>query len=127
MRVLINSIKQIKCLMPSNTYGSRDSYDKFNSHFLPANYRKVYEAKKKHKIYNFMGKWQGKREMVFVDDIVEACIFFLEKNKRYFNKYWIWKGYENNRLCKINNEKFDCDLKLNLIKPKKDGTPRKVF
>src|SRR6056300_1803679 len=33
------------CLMPANTYGPNDNYDKFSSHFIPALIRKVHEIK----------------------------------------------------------------------------------
>ena len=56
-----------KCLMPSNTYGPGDNYDKLNSHFLPALIRKVYEARKKNKKYiTLWGSGEAKREMIFV-------------------------------------------------------------
>ena len=35
-----------KCLMPTNTFGPHDNYDKNNSHFFPALLSKIYNAKK---------------------------------------------------------------------------------
>ena len=118
-----------KCLMPSNTYGPRDSYDKFNSHFLPAIIRKVYEAKKKHKKYiTLWGSGKAKREMVFVDDIAEACIFFLgKKTKDTLINIGSGKDMKITDYARLIMKKFDCDLKIKFDKTKKDGTPRKVL
>ena len=38
-----------KCLMPTNTFGPNDNYDKLNSHFFPALIRKIHEVKVKKK------------------------------------------------------------------------------
>ena len=74
-----------KCLMPSNLYGPGDNYDLNTSHFLPALIRKVYECKiNKKKCYN-MGNRQSKRELLFVDDLSDAIIFFRKKNSRPFD------------------------------------------
>ena len=68
------------CLMPCNTYGPNDNYDYETSHFLPALIRKIYEAKKQNK-KNFVLWGSGKplREVIFVDDVADACVFFLQK------------------------------------------------
>ena len=36
-----------KCLMPTNTFGPNDNYDKLNSHFFPSLIRKIHDLKKK--------------------------------------------------------------------------------
>jgi GDP-L-fucose synthase len=38
-----------KCIMPANSYGPGDKYDKLNSHFFPALIKKVVDAKKNKK------------------------------------------------------------------------------
>ena len=35
-----------KCLMPTNTFGPNDNYDKWNSHFFPSLIRKIHNLKK---------------------------------------------------------------------------------
>ena len=118
-----------KCLMPSNTYGPRDSYDKFNSHFLPAIIRKVYEAKKKRKKYiTLWGSGKAKRELIFVDDLADACIFFLGKKTKETiinigsGKDFKIKDYAK-MIMKITNDNF----KIKYDKTKPDGTPRKLL
>jgi GDP-L-fucose synthase len=68
------------CLMPCNTFGPNDNYDYETSHFLPALIRKIYEAKKYNK-KNFIlwGTGRPLREVIFVDDVADACVFFLQK------------------------------------------------
>lgn len=73
-----------KCLMPCNSYGINDNYDLNTSHFLPALIKKIIDA-----IYlkkNFIKIWgTGKplRELIYSDDIADACIFFLQKKTKH--------------------------------------------
>ena len=71
---------KFKFLMPSNLYGPNDNYDKNNSHFFPALIKKIFYAKKKKK--NKIALWGSGtplRELLFVEDFAEACVFFLKK------------------------------------------------
>jgi GDP-L-fucose synthase len=73
-----------KCLMPSNLFGPNDNYNSNNSHFFPAIIKKLYLGKlKKKNIVSFWGTGRSKRELTFVEDIAEACIFFLKKKTKY--------------------------------------------
>jgi GDP-L-fucose synthase len=72
-----------KCLMPSNSYGINDNFDPKNSHFFPALIRKVHEAKIYKKNYIILwGSGKAKRELIFSEDVAEACIFFMKKKKQ---------------------------------------------
>ena len=67
------------CLMPTNMYGPNDNYDLNNSHFFPALIKKIYTAKIKKKNYvQIWGNGKAKRELMYVDDIADACEFFLK-------------------------------------------------
>ena len=81
-----------KCLMPTNTFGPNDNYNKFTSHFLPALIRKAHQVKlNKQKNLVLWGDGSARREVIYVDDLADACVFFMKKkNKIYFNKYWYW-------------------------------------
>ena len=81
-----------KCLMPCNSYGINDNYDLQSSHFLPALIRKIIEALKNNKDYiKIWGSGKPLRELIYCDDIADACIFFLKKkNERFSNKYRHW-------------------------------------
>ena len=69
-----------KCLMPTNTFGPKDKYDDLNSHFLPALIKKVHKLKKskKNKLL-IWGNGKAKREVIHVDDLANACVFFMNK------------------------------------------------
>jgi GDP-L-fucose synthase len=84
-----------KCLMPSNLFGPNDNYNLENSHFLPAIIKKIYNAKLNNvKKLVFWGTGSSKRELTFVDDIAEACLFFLGKKTKH-TVVNIGSGYEN--------------------------------
>ena len=69
-----------KCLMPTNTFGPNDNYDKNNSHFFPALIKKVHEFKlNSNKTIILWGNGRSKREIIYVDDLADACLFFMKK------------------------------------------------
>ena len=69
-----------KCLMPTNTFGPNDNYDKLNSHFFPALIKKIHKLKitNKNKL-TLWGNGKAKREVIHVDDLADACIYFMKK------------------------------------------------
>ena len=72
-----------KCLMPCNSYGINDNYDLNTSHFFPALIKKIIETTRNKK--NFIKIWgSGKalRELIYCDDVADACIFFLNKKTK---------------------------------------------
>jgi GDP-L-fucose synthase len=72
-----------KCLMPTNTFGPNDSYDGLNSHFLPALIKKVDKLKdNKKNTLILWGNGKAKREVIHVDDIANACVYFMNKKKK---------------------------------------------
>ena len=67
-------------LMPTNLYGPNDNYDLETSHVLPALIRKAHEAKlKENKELALWGSGRPRREFLYVDDLADACVFFMEK------------------------------------------------
>jgi GDP-L-fucose synthase len=118
-----------KCLMPSNSYGPNDNYHELNSHFLPALIRKIYKAKIKNKKYiTLWGSGNAKREMIFVEDIADACIFFLgKKTNDFLINIGCGKDMRIIEYAKLIMKKLNCNLKIRFDKSKKDGTPRKLL
>ena len=110
-------------------YGPNDNYDKENSHFFPSLIRKIYNAKKnKKKNIILWGSGKPLRELMYVDDFAESCLFFLNKNTKetIIN---IGSGIE---MSILNYAKFimkeinyECSIKFDRSKP--DGTPRKIL
>ena len=80
------------CLMPTNLYGPNDNYNLKNSHFFPALISKIHYAKFKNKrSITIWGDGTPKRELMYVDDLANACeYFFKKKNKAFSYKYWEW-------------------------------------
>jgi GDP-L-fucose synthase len=72
-----------KCLMPTNTFGPNDNYDKLNSHFFPALIKKIDTLKGgKKNILTVWGNGKAQREVIHVDDIANACVYFMNKKKK---------------------------------------------
>ena len=70
------------CAMPTNLYGPGDNYDLHPSHVLPALIRKFHEAKEKNEgTVTVWGTGTPRRELLHADDMADACIFLLEKEK----------------------------------------------
>ena len=120
-----------KCLMPTNTFGPNDKYDTNNSHFLPALIKKVAQAKKrKKKVIQLWGDGTAKREMIYVEDLADACVYFMKKKTRE-NLINIGTGVDYTiknylrMLLKINYPKNN--VKIIYDKTKPNGTPRKVL
>ena len=68
------------CLMPTNTFGPNDNYHPLNSHFFPALIRKISNLKKnKKKELIIWGNGQAKREVIYVEDLADACVYFMNK------------------------------------------------
>ena len=65
-------------LMPCNLYGYNDNYDLNNSHVLPALLKKMHEAKiNNQEKVEIWGSGKPRREFLFVDDLAEACFYFM--------------------------------------------------
>ena len=120
-----------KCLMPTNTFGPNDNYNTLNSHFFPALIKKAHDLKLNNKKeLTLWGNGLAKREVIYVDDLADACIFFMKK--RFFEtvlnigtgKDFSIKQYAKIILSQI-IPKNKIKIKYDLSKP--NGTPRKVL
>ncbi len=118
-----------KCLMPTNSYGPNDNYDLLTSHFYPALIIKIYQAKKNKKNSILLwGNGRAKREIIYVDDLADACIHFLNKKTKecLIN---IGSGEEKTieQFAKYLIKKFKVNIKIKFDKSKPNGTPRKIL
>ena len=120
-----------KCLMPTNTFGPNDNYSTLNSHFFPALIKKAHDLKfNNKKELTLWGDGLAKREVIYVDDLADACIFFMKKK---FSETVInigtGKDFSIKQYAKmIINQiipKSKIKIKYDLSKP--NGTPRKVL
>lgn len=118
-----------KCLMPSNIYGPKDNYNLETGHFFSALIKKIYLAKVKNKkIVSLWGSGKPKRELTYVDDVADACIFFLKKRTKetlinigsgFEKSIKEYAEYVRNKL-EVNYLKFKFDRKM------PDGILRKI-
>ncbi len=71
-------------LMPTNVYGPNDNYDLLRSHFLPALINKIHNAKIENKKNIILwGNGKSKREVLYVDDLADAVVFFMRKKTKH--------------------------------------------
>jgi len=120
-----------KCLMPTNTFGPNDNYDELNSHMFPALIKKVHKIKMNNKKELILwGNGLAKREVIYVDDIADACVYFMKKKSKHIiinigtGKDYSIKEYAQLVLKTIiPNRKIK--IKYDLSKP--NGTPKKVL
>ena len=120
-----------KCLMPTNTFGPNDNYHPLNSHFVPSLIRKIHKAKiKKKNNIIVWGNGKAKRELIYVDELAKACIFFMnKKTKHTMINIGSGKDASIKHFAKLfldiiaPNKKIK--IKYDLSKP--NGTPRKVL
>jgi len=117
-------------LMPTNTFGPGDNYNLENSHFIPAILVKLYQATiNKKKFIYLWGTGKPKREIIYVEDLANAIIYFINKKTTHSlinigtSKEYSIKQIAN-KIIKILNlnikVKFDGNSKF-------DGTKSKVL
>ena len=120
-----------RCLMPTNTFGPNDNYDLLNGHFFPSLIKKIHQVKINNKKELILwGNGKAKREVMYVDDIADACVHFMKKKIKETiinigtGKDYTIKDYANKILSKIISDK---KIRIKYDKKKPNGTPRKVL
>tara|TARA_B110000305_G_C19349166_1_gene593312 strand:+ start:308 stop:1249 length:942 start_codon:yes stop_codon:yes gene_type:complete len=120
-----------KCLMPTNTFGPNDNYNTLNSHFFPSLIKKIHEIKSKDKKELIIwGDGSPKREVVYVDDIADACVYFMKKKfKETMVNIGTGLDFSIKEYAKIilNLILPNKQIKIRYDKSKPNGTPRKVM
>jgi len=120
---------EFKCIMPCNIFGPGDNYHEQNSHFLPALIRKIHDIKiGKKKNLNLWGSGKVKREFLFVEDLSDACIYFMNKktNSSLIN-IGTGKDYTIKEIAKIALNVLNVNCKIIFDNRNIDGTPRKLL
>ncbi|MDA7703982.1 GDP-L-fucose synthase [Candidatus Pelagibacter sp.] len=118
-----------KCIMPTNTFGPGDNYNLESSHFFPALIKKIHECKiKKKKSLELWGNGKTRRELIYVDDLADAIVYFLDKKlpKNIIN---IGSGIEKtiNQYAKLVCKTIGVKLKIKYKNKLLSGTPRKLL
>ena len=117
------------CIMPSNAYGPNDNYHSLNSHFFPALIKKAHECKiKNKKIFEVWGTGKPLRELIYVDDVADACVYFMKKNtKETLINIGTGKDMRIRDYAKFLIKKLNLKVKIKYNKKKPDGVYRKVL
>ena len=120
-----------KCIMPTNTFGPNDKYDSLNSHFLPALIKKIHNLKKnKKKKLVLWGNGMAKREVIYADDIADACIYFMNtKIKENTVNVGTGKDLTIKKYAELMLRLIIPERKVKIVydRSKPNGTPRKVL
>ena len=120
-----------KCIMPTNTFGPNDKYDSLNSHFLPALIKKIHNLKKnKKKKLVLWGNGMAKREVIYADDIADACIYFMNtKIKENTVNVGTGKDLTIKKYAELMLRLIIPERKIKIVydRSKPNGTPRKVL
>ena len=115
--------------MPTNTFGPGDDYDIEYNHFLPALIKKIHDCKINRKeSLELWGNGKTRRELIYVDDLADAIIYFLNK-KTVKNLVNVGSGIEKtiNEYAKIVCEIIGVKLKIKYKNKLLTGTPRKLL
>tara|TARA_B100000780_G_C20851673_1_gene338483 strand:+ start:26 stop:487 length:462 start_codon:yes stop_codon:yes gene_type:complete len=115
--------------MPTNTFGQGDNYNLESSHFLPALINKIHQCKIEKKNYlELWGNGKTRRELIHVDDLSEAIVYFLDK-KLSKNLINIGSGIEKTigQYAKLVCEIIGVKLKIKYKNKLLTGTPRKLL
>ena len=117
------------CLMPCNLFGPNDNYDLENSHFFPALIKKIFLAsqKKQNKVVKLWGTGKPLREILYVDELADACEYFLKlKNSPLIVNIGSKTEMSIKDYAKEIRNKIDKKVKILFDKNKKiDGVKRK--
>ena len=116
-------------IMPTNLYGPFDNFSENDSHVIPGLIGKMHKAKKqKAEEFKIWGTGKPLREVLYVDEVGEACEYFLRKKT---NSHLINIGSRTEKTIKdfakkvrkkidpSVNIKFDNNKKLDGVKRKK--------
>jgi GDP-L-fucose synthase len=115
--------------LPSNVYGPGDHFDPENSHVLAALVRKFHEAKSNgDRVVTVWGTGRPRRELLYVDDLADACLFLLEC---YDDESPINVGTGEDvsiaELAEIVRELVYPDARIDFDPTRPDGVPRKLL
>jgi GDP-L-fucose synthase len=126
--------------MPTNLYGSGDNYDLETSHVIPALIRKMHEAKTNDQSEVVIwGTGTPRREVLYSDDLAEACLFLMNLDQKSFDSLVTNKtdaplinvgtGQDQTirEIAELIAEVVGFDGVLRFDSTKPDGTPRKLL
>lgn len=119
-------------VIPNTIFGPHDNFDPIGSHVIPAMLRKFHEARENQaKSVTMWGSGTVRRESVYVDDVVEACITLLSKDDNELPDFPINIGVGHDHSVREMTSTissvagFEGSVEWDRSKP--DGAPRKLL
>ncbi len=114
-------------LMPCNVFGPEDNYNLETSHFIPALIKKIHIAKvKKKKFITLWGSGKPLREVIFSEDLADACLYMMrKKHKKNLINIGTDIEFSIKQFANIIMSELDYKVKINFDKTKPDGVFRK--
>ena len=126
-------------LMPCNLYGPGDNFDLGSSHVIPALIRKACEAQfRKDAEMEVWGTGLPLRELLYIDDFAEACVFtmnladsdlnlLLNEERPPLLKVGSGQEISIDRLAALIAEEVGFEGSIRFDRARPDGTPRKIL
>ncbi|MDD2653830.1 MAG: GDP-L-fucose synthase [Candidatus Omnitrophica bacterium] len=119
-------------LVPPNLYGPNDNFDPKASHVISSLIRKFVEAKNSNSKYiELWGTGKARREFLFVEDLADACVYFMEKydakDLPEFLNIGSGSDVSIKQLAEIVKEKTGFGGKITWNSSFPDGMPRKLM
>ena len=118
-----------KSLVPCNSYGVNDNFDEKTSHFFPSLLMKAQTKKQKDKQKKFIlwGNGKARRELVHIDDIADACIYFMNKKSESIINIGLGKDKTILNYAKIIMKILNIKNKIHFDLSKPNGVKRKLL
>ena len=106
-----------------------DNYDLLNSHFLPALIKKAHSAKENgENSLEVWGTGTPRRELLYVDDLADACVYFMEKvGTEYMLNIGTGEDHTIREIAERVMSMVGLEGKIVFDTKKPDGTPRKLL
>jgi GDP-L-fucose synthase len=116
-------------IMPPNVYGPGDHFEPLNSHVISALLLKAHQAKQNGQDHiEIWGTGNARREMLFVDDLADACLFLMDNyNQPEFINAGCGIDYTIREFAEMIRETVGFSGELRFDKSKPDGMPKKLL
>lgn len=117
------------CLMPTNLYGPGDCFDAQRGHVIPGLMRRMHEAKlAQAPELEVWGSGRPRREFLHVDDLADACDFFMRKfSGEELINVGCGEDLSIRALAELLRDVVGYRGELRFDTSKPDGTPRKLL
>ena len=118
-------------VIPNTIYGPNDNFDPQKSHVIPALIRRFHEAKTdESKSIALWGSGSPRRESIYVDDLVDACVQLLDADTEQFEfplNIGTGRDYEIREIADIIKKVVGYRGRIEWDGSKPDGSPQKLL